>query len=354
MKKQPRILITGSAGFIGHHLMLALADLSYKVVGLDAVNDYYDPLLKYGRLELQGFGRKRIHYNGLIKSELKPNLSFIQLDLIDAPALNQLFREQAFDLVINLAAQAGVRHSMEQPQSYVASNLVGFANVLEGCRQYRIKHLLFASSSSVYGQNQEIPFKTTHPTDFPLSFYAATKKANEVMAHSYAHLYGIPVTGLRFFTVYGPWGRPDMAYFSFAQAIKEETPIKIFNHGYMLRDFTYVDDVINSIVRLIPVYPPPGATFASPAPYKIYNIGNSRPEPLLELVAILERLLHKKAVLDLQPMPPGDVPATYADVQDLIDTTHYGPSTSLEEGLTRFVRWFKTYYQKQSVPVPEE
>ncbi|PSR52811.1 hypothetical protein AHMF7605_04370 [Adhaeribacter arboris] len=349
MKEPQRILITGSAGFIGHHLLLALSDLPVSIIGLDSLNDYYDPQLKAGRLRRQGFEPDSIEYNILIKSQERVNVSFIKLDITDEPALTTLFQENSFDVVIHLAAQAGVRHSLKDPQSYVASNLVGFANILEGCRNFKIKHLLFASSSSVYGNNQKIPFAVNDRTDAPVSFYAATKKANEVMAHSYAHLYQIPITGMRFFTVYGPWGRPDMAYFSFAKAIEEQTPIKIYNHGNMLRDFTYVEDVIQSIIRLTGL--PPKIQESQRAPYKLYNIGNSQPEHLMELVTILERLLHKKAILDLQPMPPGDVPATYADVQDLMEATDFRPLTSLETGLTHFINWYTSYYQKQFLPV---
>ncbi|QMU28596.1 NAD-dependent epimerase/dehydratase family protein [Adhaeribacter radiodurans] len=349
MNKLKRILITGSAGFIGHHLLLALSELPVTIVGLDSVNDYYDPQLKAGRLHLQGFDLDLIKYNTLTVSQGKANISFIKLDLTDEPALTTLFQEQDFDVVIHLAAQAGVRHSLKDPKSYVASNLVGFANILECCRHFKIKHLLFASSSSVYGNNQKIPFSVQDRTDTPVSFYAATKKANEVMAHSYAHLYQLPITGMRFFTVYGPWGRPDMAYFSFAKAIQEQTPIKIYNHGNMLRDFTYVDDVIQSIIRLVDL--PPKAEEGRVVPYKLFNIGNSQPEHLMELVTILERLLQKKAILDLQPMPPGDVPATFADVQDLIDATDFRPLTSLETGLTHFIKWYTSYYQKQFLTV---
>ncbi|RDC62948.1 NAD-dependent epimerase/dehydratase family protein [Adhaeribacter pallidiroseus] len=349
MSVTQRILVTGSAGFIGHHLLLALAKLPYLVYGLDSVNNYYDPELKTGRLKVQGFESNNVPENTVVASQQYANVFFTKLDLIDAPALSKLFEEQNFDIVINLAAQAGVRHSMEDPQSYVASNLVGFANLLECCRRFKIKHLLFASSSSVYGNNSQIPFATTHATDTPVSFYAATKKANEVMAHSYAHLYQIPTTGLRFFTVYGPWGRPDMAYYSFTKAIMAETPIKIYNHGNMLRDFTYVDDVVQSIIRLISLAP---ALSSSPgAPFKILNIGNSKPEQLLELISLLEKLLQKKAILDLQPMPPGDVPTTYADVSELEALTNFRPNTSLEAGLIEFISWYTRYSENNYLPV---
>ncbi|WP_242919389.1 NAD-dependent epimerase/dehydratase family protein [Pontibacter liquoris] len=346
-----RILVTGTAGFIGHHLALALQQRGHQVVGLDSINSYYLPQLKYDRLALQGFAKEQIHYNELITSSLYPNLHFIQLDLADHHELESLFRNQQFDIVINLAAQAGVRYSMEHPQSYVGSNLVGFANVLEACRQFPVKHLLFASSSSVYGLHTEVPFATTHSTDHPISFYAATKKANEVMAHSYAHLYHIPTTGLRFFTVYGPWGRPDMAYYSFASAIARGETIRIFNYGDMHRDFTYIDDVVNSIVRLLEVQPTP-ATALSRAPYKLYNIGNNQPVQLMDFVGILERELGKKAHLELLPMQPGDVPITYADVEDLMQAVDYRPNTPLAEGLKKTMDWFKTYYAEELRQAP--
>jgi len=340
------ILVTGSAGFIGHHLVLALQHLFPKITGLDSINSYYDVALKHDRLKQQGFESDRIKYNRQISSSLNEHLSFIQLDLADENALDNLFRTQQFDIVINLAAQAGVRFSLEHPQSYVSSNLVGFANLLECCRKYKIKHLLFASSSSVYGLDNKIPFTTENNTDFPVSFYAATKKANEVMAHSYAHLYQIPTTGMRFFTVYGPWGRPDMAYFSFTKAILENTKIKIYNYGEMYRDFTYIDDVVQGIQKLLIAYPqhPLKAAFSS-APYRILNIGNSKPEPLMELVTTLEELLGQKADLNLQPMQPGDVVSTYADVSALQEVTGFSPKTTLKEGLAHFTNWYLQYYK---------
>ncbi|OKL40517.1 NAD-dependent epimerase/dehydratase family protein [Pontibacter flavimaris] len=345
MEAPPRILVTGSAGFIGHHLVMALQRHASFVMGLDNLNSYYDPELKYKRLAQQGFSREEISQGTPAQSIKSPNLYFTRLDIADAPALQQLFEVHRFDVVINLAAQAGVRHSLDHPEEYVTSNLVGFANVLECCRRHQVKHLLFASSSSVYGLNEQTPFSTSHRTDAPVSFYAATKKANEVMAHSYAHLYGIPTTGLRFFTVYGPWGRPDMAYYSFAQAIMADKPIRIFNHGDMLRDFTYVDDVVEGIVKLLEVKPEP-----APVPYKLYNIGHNKPEQLLEMVAILERLLQRKASLDLQPMQPGDVQTTYAEVEELARVTGFRPHTTLAQGLQQFVAWFKAYHQVQEVP----
>ncbi len=344
-----KLLVTGSAGFIGHHLVMALQGKNYHVVGLDAINTYYDVDLKYHRLLQQGLCKDSIRYGELVHSSTD-DLSFIQLDLTDESALEQLFRVQKFDAVVHLAAQAGVRHSLEHPELYVASNLVGFANILENCRRNTIKHLLFASSSSVYGHSQESPFKTPQNTDSPVSFYAATKKANEVMAYSYAHLYHMPITGMRFFTVYGPMGRPDMAYYSFANAIMQGTPISIFNNGDMLRDFTYIDDVIACILKMITVLPQE-KNKASGAPFKIHNIGNSRPEQLLDLIAVLERLLNKKAILELQPMQPGDVQHTFADVDELVATIGFRPDTSLETGLGRFVTWYMQYHQQHQAQV---
>lgn len=351
MRKKQRVLVTGSAGFIGHHLALALQELSYEVVGLDVINSYYDPELKYSRLSCQGFDRTRISYNSSTDSINRTGLSFIQLDLADREALEQLFQEKRFDVVVHLAAQAGVLYSLENPMAYVESNLVGFANLLEACRKYPVKHLLFASSSSVYGLNKEIPFATSHKTDHPISFYAATKKANEVMAHSYAHLFGIPTTGMRFFTVYGPWGRPDMACLHFAKHICEGKPIKLYNQGDMWRDFTYVDDVVAAVVKLLKIPPKPEQKQqVTTAPYRLYNIGNNQPVQLMEFVALLERLLQKKAKLELLPMQPGDVPRTYADVDDLADAIQYRPETVLEKGLEKFVDWFKSYYVNHSEP----
>ncbi len=347
MEGHLRILVTGSAGFIGHHVMMALQKSEHTVVGLDILNDYYDPTLKLERLKVQGFDLNQISNNKLISYNSGPNHYFIKLDLADEKNLRSLFELQAFDIVINLGAQAGVRHSIEHPQSYVSSNLVGFANILECCRQFSIKHLLFASSSSVYGLNSSIPFKTSDNTDYPISFYAATKKANEAMAHSYAHLYNLPVTGMRFFTVYGPLGRPDMAYYRFAEAIYNNEIISLFNNGNMLRDFTYIDDVTQSIYKLLTIYPKRGNTAGSSAPYKIYNIGNHHPEMLMDMVTILEQLFNKKAKIDLLPMQPGDVERTFADVEDLMATTDFSPHTTLTEGLTKFFTWYKAYKNQQ-------
>ena len=354
MAEQLKILVTGSAGFIGHHLVVALRNYEHKVVGLDVLNDYYNPELKLERLKVQGFDVQHIKYNELLTCTEGYTHSFIKLDLADEAGMEQLFSEQQFDVVVNLAAQAGVRHSIQHPQTYVSSNLVGFANVLECCRKYKVKHLLFASSSSVYGLSNSIPFKTTDRTDFPISFYAATKKANEAMAHSYAHLFNLPVTGMRFFTVYGPWGRPDMACYSFAEAITTGKTIQLFNNGNMLRDFTYVDDVAQSILRLLTTYPGANATAGTAAPYKLYNIGNNNPVQLLDLVAHLEQLLGKKAKLDLKPMQAGDVEYTYADVQELEQNINYSPGTAFADGLARFVSWYKIYSVQQQTAVVQE
>jgi len=346
MAKGSNMLVTGSAGFIGHHLMQLLRQTNQTIVGLDILNNFYDPELKFGRLKLQGFEKETIKYNQLTKSTQNPNLYFVQLDLMNAKALQELFKTFEFDTVINLAAQAGVRGSIEHPQSYIDSNLVGFMNLLECCRSFSTNHLLFASSSSVYGNSSEIPFKTDQCTDYPVSLYAATKKANEILAYSYAHLYKIPTTGLRFFTVYGPWGRPDMAYYSFAKAITDGLPIHVFNNGEMQRDFTYVTDVVDCVVKLLQFPPEAGQNIV---PFKLYNVGHNKPEHLLELIAILERQLGKKAMLHFEPMQPGDVCTTYADVTDLEQKINYSPSTSLGDGLAQFVQWFKLYHHSSKV-----
>jgi UDP-glucuronate 4-epimerase len=308
------------------------------VVGVDNLNDYYDPALKQARLDV-------------LRNDER--FRFSRLDLADAAATAALFGDEAFPVVIHLAAQAGVRYSLQNPQAYIAANLQGFANVLEGCRHNGCRHLLFASSSSVYGANTKLPFSVHDNVDHPVSLYAATKKSNELMAHSYSHLFRLPATGLRFFTVYGPWGRPDMAMYIFAKAILEGRPIRLFNHGRMQRDFTYVDDIVEAIVRLV-ARPPQGDPAwsgdrpdpsTSAAPWRIYNIGNNKPEELMHVVAVLERALGREAVKELAPMEPGDVPATYADVDDLMRDVGFRPSTSIEDGVDRFVRWFKDYHQ---------
>jgi len=332
-----RILVTGAAGFIGYHLSQRLLQRGDQVIGLDNLNDYYDVNLKQARLA---------------QLTTQENFHFVQADLADRPAVEGLFKSGQFDQVIHLAAQAGVRYSVTNPHAYVDSNLVGFMNILEGCRHNRVKHLVFASSSSVYGANTAMPFSVQQNVDHPLSLYAATKKANELMAHTYSNLYCLPTTGLRFFTVYGPWGRPDMALFLFTKAILEGRPIDVFNHGKMQRDFTYVDDIVEGVVRVADrppapnlswsgLQPDPGSSFA---PYRIYNIGNNQPVELLYFIETLEKCLGKAAVKNLLPLQPGDVPATFADIDTLMADTGFKPATSIEEGVSRFVAWYRGYY----------
>jgi UDP-glucuronate 4-epimerase len=331
------VLVTGAAGFIGFHVAQRLLAAGRAVVGLDIVNKYYDPRLKEARLDI-------------LKRHL--NFSFVKLDLADRAAMQSFFEQHRFPVVIHLAAQAGVRYSLENPHAYVDANIEGFINVLEGCRHNGCQHLLFASSSSVYGANTKLPFSVQDNVDHPISFYAASKKANELMAHSYSHLYRLPTTGLRFFTVYGPWGRPDMAMFIFAKAIVEGAPIRLFNHGNMRRDFTFVDDVSEAIVRLID-RPPQGNPdwsgdrpdpSSSAAPWKIYNIGNNNPEELLHVVSLLEREFGRSAAREMLPMQPGDVPATYADVEDLARDIGFRPTTTIEDGIARFSKWYRDYH----------
>ncbi|HEV2499135.1 MAG TPA: NAD-dependent epimerase [Terriglobia bacterium] len=332
-----KTLVTGCAGFIGFHLCRRLLDEGREVAGLDNLNTYYDPALKRARLDqLTAFPAFHFHHASLENRE----------------RMAAIFREERFDVVVNLAAQAGVRHSLKDPHAYVDSNLVGFLNVLEGCRHSQVKHLVFASSSSVYGANTAMPFSTGQNVDHPLSLYAATKKANELMAHAYAHLYRLPVTGLRFFTVYGPWGRPDMALFLFTKAILVGEAIEVFNFGKMRRDFTYVDDIVEGIVRVMAHIPQPDPQWdsSSPSPatsaalYRLYNIGNNNPIELMDLIRVLEAKLGREAKLKMLPMQPGDVPATYADVDDLIRDTGFKPSTSIETGVGYFVDWYRAYY----------
>lgn len=326
------VLVTGAAGFIGFHVAQALLQAGRNVVGLDNLNSYYDPKLKDARLSI-------------LKNN--PKFSFIKLDLADRAGMAALFAAHKFPVVIHLAAQAGVRYSIENPHAYADANLEGFVNVLEGCRHNQCRHLLYASSSSVYGANTKLPFSVNDSVDHPISLYAASKKANELMAHSYSHLYRIPSTGLRFFTVYGPWGRPDMAIFLFAKAILEGQPIKMFNHGDMRRDFTYVDDVTEAIVRLIDHAPvgKPQAPGTSAAPWRIFNVGNNQPEELSKVVAVLEKEFGRTAAKEMLPMQPGDVPATYADVDDLMREVGFRPSTSIEDGIARFARWYRDYHR---------
>lgn len=331
-------LVTGAAGFIGYHTCERLLAAGHKVVGLDNLNDYYDPGLKNARLE---------------RLQRWPGFEFRRVDIADRGGMQQVFQEERFDVVVNLAAQAGVRYSIENPQAYIDSNLVGFGNVLDGCRNAGVGHLVYASSSSVYGANTAMPFSTHQNVDHPISLYAATKKANELMAHSYSHLFGLPTTGLRFFTVYGPWGRPDMALFLFTKAIQEGRPINVHNHGRMRRDFTYIDDIVEGLLRValhIPTTAPywlsdrPDPSLSGVAPFRVYNIGNNQPVELLEFIAAIEDALGKKATMNLLPMQAGDVPATFADIEDLAVDVGFRPHTTTERGIRQFVAWYRSYY----------
>ena len=334
-----KILVTGAAGFIGFHLVKALVARGEQVVGLDNVNDYYSVQLKRDRLaqllSLDGF-------------------QFIEADLADAAEMQRVFAEHQFSRVAHLAAQAGVRYSLTNPEAYVQSNLVGYCNILEGCRHHGVGHLMYASSSSVYGTNKVQPFSVHHNVDHPISLYAATKKANELMAHTYSHLYKLPTTGLRFFTVYGPWGRPDMALYLFTKAIEENRPIDVFNHGKMRRDFTYVDDIVEALVRLVDVIPEPNVNWdavhpdpgSGQCPYRVYNIGNNQPVELAHFILVLETALGRTAKKNLLPMQPGDVMETYADVSDLERVIGFRPTTSIESGIERFVKWYRDYHSK--------
>ncbi|MFN2395882.1 MAG: NAD-dependent epimerase [Bacteroidales bacterium] len=347
-----KTLITGTAGFIGYHTAQKLLADGFEVVGLDIINDYYDVNLKYARLAQTGIARDQISYGKPVQSSKHKNYTFYQLQLEDTEAISRLFEEHRFDYVVHLAAQAGVRYSLENPHTYIDSNIKGFLNMLEACRHHPVKHMVYASTSSVYGANTQMPFSEHHHTDHPISLYAATKKANEMMAHSYSQLFHIPLTGLRFFTVYGPWGRPDMALFLFTKAIMEDKPIKVFNNGDMQRDFTYVSDIVEGITRSLvnpPAYnpefdnshPDPAASYA---PYRIFNIGNSRPVLLLDFIDALEKALGKKAIRHMMPMQPGDVAATWADVSELQNHTGYQPKVGVEEGIERFGEWYRGYY----------
>jgi UDP-glucuronate 4-epimerase len=336
-----KILVTGAAGFIGFHLSKRLLERGDEVVGLDNLNDYYDVNLKLDRLK---------------QITMQENFKPVRLDLAERVEVSRLFAEENFDAVVNLAAQAGVRYSLINPHAYVDTNLLGFVNILEGCRQTTVKHLVFASSSSVYGANTNMPFSVHHNVDHPVSLYAATKKANELIAHTYASLYKLPCTGLRFFTVYGPWGRPDMALFLFTKAILEGKPIDVFNYGKMQRDFTYIDDIVEGVVRVLDKVPVPNPEWSgdrpdpstSYAPYKLYNIGNNNPVELMDFISALEDCLGRKAKKNLLPIQAGDVPATYAEVDDLIREVGFRPSTSIESGIKNFVDWYKKYYKSPS------
>ncbi len=324
------LLVTGAAGFIGFHLCQRLLNRGDTVIGIDNINDYYDVSLKHARLD---------QLNG------REGFTFKKIDLADREGMNQLFAEGNFERVAHLAAQAGVRYSLKNPYAYLESNLVGFLNILEGCRHSQIQHLVYASSSSVYGAYKKIPFSVEDNVNYPVSLYAATKKSNELIAHSYSHLYNIPSTGLRFFTVYGPWGRPDMAMFIFTKAILEDKPIDVFNFGKMQRDFTYIDDIVEGVIRTLDRIPQPGENPQTTAPYKVYNIGNNQPVELLHLIEVLEAALGKPAIKNFMLIQPGDVPMSYADVDALIQDVNFKPNTSIEVGVQRFVDWYRSYYQ---------
>ncbi len=363
-----KILITGTAGFIGFHLAGKLMAAGHTITGIDNINDYYDPRLKYDRLRASGFdmimddqsakaGGGEIHANATRDlqhgtASTRGDYRFLKMDLTDRDGLMQLFERGHFDFVINLAAQAGVRYSLTNPQAYLDANITGFLNILEACRAHPVKHLVYASSSSVYGKNTEMPFSVNHNVDHPVSLYAASKKSNELMAHTYSHLFGIPATGLRFFTVYGPWGRPDMALFLFTKAMTEGKPIQVFNEGNMMRDFTYVDDIVEGIIRVMerPAAANPGWDSRKPdpatsnVPHKVYNIGRGQPVKLMDFIAALEQALGITAQKELLPLQAGDVPATWADTTALEQDTGYKPTTPVEEGIKRFVEWYKSYY----------
>lgn len=328
-----KLLITGMAGFIGHAVAKRLAGQGHEIVGIDNLNDYYDVALKQSRLaDLAGYA----------------DIRFVELDLADREGMAALFAAERFDRVIHLAAQAGVRYSLENPHVYADANLVGHLNVLEGCRHHGVEHLVYASSSSVYGMNDKVPFATSDAVDHPVSLYAATKKANELMSHTYAHLYGVPTTGLRFFTVYGPWGRPDMAPFKFTRALLAGEPIQVFNHGDMQRDFTYIDDIVEGILRILNVAPRPGSGTETPdtstAPYALYNIGNGSPVALMDFIRAIEKATGRAAQCDFKPMQPGDVPRTWADTEALFQATGHRPQVGVEEGVQRFVDWYRGFY----------
>ena len=334
-----KILVTGSAGFIGFHLVKRLLSDGYEIVGLDNINDYYDIRLKYARLTETGISESEIAYGKLIQSKTFEKYRFVKVNLENREYLEKLFDVENFDAIVHLAAQAGVRYSIENPHVYVDSNIVGFMTILECCRHNKTKHLVYASSSSVYGNSDKVPFSENDQVDYPVSLYAATKKANELMAHTYSHLYQLPTTGLRFFTVYGEWGRPDMAPMLFAKAITEGEPIKVFNNGDLSRDFTYIDDIIEGVVRVIDYTP--NKNIQQPY-YQIFNIGNSQPVQLMEFIRTMEDAIGKQAVLEMYPMQPGDVKITYADTTNLDNAIGYKPVTDLKTGLRKFIKWYKT------------
>lgn len=346
-----KILITGTAGFIGFHLTNRLLKDGHTVIGVDSMNDYYDVNLKYDRLKSAGINKEEIDYNKRVEGK-NASYNFYQTQLEDKQGLEKIFAAEQPEVVVNLAAQAGVRYSLTNPDAYVNSNIVGFVNILECCRHNKVKHLVYASSSSVYGLNDENPFSTSHNVDHPISLYAASKKSNELMAHVYSHLFNVPTTGLRFFTVYGPWGRPDMALFIFTKNILANQPIQIFNNGNMQRDFTYIDDIVEGVVRVIHNTPKANNNWSasrsdvsmSSAPYKVYNIGNNAPVRLMDFIEAIEKETGKQAIKDFQPLQPGDVPSTFADVSDLIRDLGYKPATSIRHGIREFISWYKNYY----------
>lgn len=334
-----RILVTGAAGFIGFHTAKRFLEEGHSVVGIDSINSYYDPELKFARLNELGIGRQAETWGTPVQSGRYPEFSFIRMKLEDRAAMESLFKEGCFGRVIHLAAQAGVRYSLDHPHEYIDSNIVGFLNILEGCRHGKVEHLVYASSSSVYGNSSEFPFKESANVDYPISLYAATKKSNELMAYTYSHLYGLKATGLRFFTVYGPWGRPDMAYFKFTKAILEGKPISVYNHGDLYRDFTYIDDIVEGISRIVQK--------AQGETYKIFNIGNNNPIQLNHYIQVLETVLGKKAMINYEPMQPGDVYRTGADISTLEHSVDWKPSTDISVGLTSFFEWYVKYFLKE-------
>jgi UDP-glucuronate 4-epimerase len=348
-----KILITGTAGFIGFHLIKKLKETQYGIIGLDNINNYYDVELKYARLKETGILKDEIIYGKVVQSNIIPSYKFIQLDLCDKEKITELFIQEQFDAVIHLAAQAGVRYSITNPHAYTNSNVTGFLNILEGCRAVNTKHLVYASTSSVYGLNTNMPLNAHESTEHPITLYAATKKANEMMAHSYSHLFNLPVTGVRFFTVYGPWGRPDMALFLFTKAILNNEPVKVFNNGEMIRDFTYAEDIAEGLQKILEKPAQPCGKFnsddpdpsLSSAPYRIINIGNAKPVKLMDYIEAIENTLGKKAAKTMLPMQPGDVPATSADITDLINEYNYKPATNVKEGVKKFIDWYRAFYK---------
>ncbi|RJR36530.1 MAG: NAD-dependent epimerase [Desulfobacteraceae bacterium] len=349
-----KTLVTGTAGFIGSFTAARLCERGDEVIGIDNVNPYYDVNLKYGRLRKDGIDTDQAEKGSLVRSSRYGGYRFKKMDLEDRDGLERLFAEERIERVCHLAAQAGVRYSLTNPHSYIEANVRGFLNILEACRNHDVKHLVYASSSSVYGLNERMPFSTRDNVDHPVSLYAATKKANELMAHTYSHLFRIPTTGLRFFTVYGPWGRPDMALFLFTEAILEERPIDVYNDGNMKRDFTFIDDIVAGVLKVLDKPPVGDPSWSgerpdpsrSTAPYRIYNIGNSSPVGLMEFIGAIEEALGRKAKKNFLPMQPGDVPATWADVQDLVADFGYAPSVAVREGVRKFVEWYLAYYGK--------